>query len=158
MRSKQKLAIECLMAVMCLSCLIELALLLTAEELCECTGDISCAKLSTNRSVSSARASGGKAIALQKISSEVAMKKEYRRVRFATSGINRSQPAPDARQVGSLSSIKSQCRASVVVSHNQYADPLTDDAKEEMIGKSFEVHPPEIALADAEASGASAAF
>jgi hypothetical protein len=38
----------------------------------------------------------------------------------------------------------------VVVSHNQYADALTDHAKKEMIRKSFEVHPPEIALADAE--------
>ena len=35
------------------------------------------AKLSANRSVSSARASGGKAIASRKISSDVAMGKDY---------------------------------------------------------------------------------
>jgi len=42
------------------------------------SGEISYAKLSTNRSVSSVRASGGNAIASRKISSGVAMVKDYR--------------------------------------------------------------------------------
>ena len=41
------------------------------------SGEISRAQFSTSRSVSSARASGGKVIASRKISSDVAMGKEY---------------------------------------------------------------------------------
>jgi hypothetical protein len=41
-------------------------------------------------------------------------------------------------------------RSPAVMTNDQDANSVADDAKQKMIRKSFEVHPPEIALADAE--------